>query len=246
MAQLDASMAALPQVANFSPVQASLPYCAIAMTKPDPIPHDRDAPSDVDADPEPSLLASATHDRRLATARDREWVARIREGDATAFESLFLEYTPRLCDFVFRYVHSREEAQEVVQELFVWLWQRREELDIQGPVASYLYTAARHQSINRLRREQVRERWRRGVVALSERETQAVGADAALELAERQAAIERAIAELPARRRAVCVLRWVEGLSYAAIAQRLGVSEKTVDGQLQRAIQHVRRALIGF
>lgn len=197
------------------------------MTQPDPAVPDRDAPA-----------ASTT------AARDHAWIARIREGDAAAFEALFLAYTPRLCDFVFRYVHAREEAEEIVQDLFVWLWQHRATLPIRGAVSTYLYAAARHRALDRLKRERVRERWRSGEASNPAAEPK--GADVALELAERQAAIERAIAELPERRRAVCVLRWVDGLSYAEIAQRLGVSEKTVDSQLQNAIRFIRQALAGF
>ncbi len=60
-------------------------------------------------------------------SRDRAWIARVRASDAAAFEAMFRAYGETLCSFVNGYVRSRDEAQELVQDLFLWIWEHRYE-----------------------------------------------------------------------------------------------------------------------
>jgi len=173
---------------------------------------------------------------------ERELVERMRGGDVGAYETVFRSLVPRLCDYAFRYVESRDEAEDVVQTVFAKVWDNRKELRIHGTLTQFLYLAVRNLAIDRLRRTTLERRWNdrvtRGDIegpgprALSDPE-------ADLERAERHAAIELALSELPARRRRVCVLRWQEGLPYAEIADRLGIAEQTVKNQLARAVEGV-------
>src|SRR6266516_5130210 len=91
-------------------------------------------------------------------ARDRrelEWLERLRTGDEEAFESLFRAYVEPLCAFAYSYVESEPAAQEIVQDLFARLWERRDSLEVPRNVQAYLYGATRNRAINHLRNRRV-------------------------------------------------------------------------------------------
>jgi RNA polymerase sigma-70 factor (family 1) len=189
---------------------------------------------------EPSVGSSG------AAAMPEDVVERIRRGDAAALEALFHAYAPRLCRTVQRYVGAADVAEDVVQEIFLKIWRGRATWRVAAGVEAYLLLAARNQAYDCLKHARVAERWREreigraagGVEAASEPDVLV-----ALARAEDAAAIERALAELPARQRVVCELRWREQLSYIEIARRLGISVRTVENQLGRAIKRIRAAL---
>jgi len=170
-------------------------------------------------------------------ADERALVDRIRAGDMDAFEALYRRYWERLYAFAFRYLRSKEDAEEIVQEVFFRIWRGRAHWVPAGAVRNYLYLAVRNSARDRLERAAVARRRR-----ISQREPAAeVHPD--LEAADLVAAVERALTELPAKRAEVCKLRLVAGLSYAEIAQRLGICEKTVETQLARGLKFLRDRL---
>jgi len=138
-------------------------------------------------------------------------------------------------------LHSREEGQDVVQDVFTRLWRGRASLLVTDSIGAYLRAATRNLALNRLRHARVEGI--DGDDPLRVVHDDLPAADETLERAERHAAIARAIGDLPVRRRAICVLRWGQGLSYAEIAQRLGIGERTVETQLRRAILAIRAGL---
>src|SRR5690606_25190745 len=87
-------------------------------------------------------------------------VDRIRAGDRRAFDVLFESYYPALCDFVSARIGSPEVAEELVQDVFIDLWQRRARLDPHAALRAFLYRAAKNQALNYLRRRRVEDRAR--------------------------------------------------------------------------------------
>ena len=170
-------------------------------------------------------------------AEERAWVDRIQTGDVHAFEVLYRRYWERLYAFAFRYLRSKEDSEEIVQEVFFRIWRGRTHWVPAGAVRNYLYLAVRNSARDRLERAAVARRRR-----ISEREP-AVEVQPDLEAADLVAAVERALTELPAKRAEVCKLRLVAELSYAQIAQRLGICEKTVETQLARGLKFLRERL---
>ena len=167
-------------------------------------------------------------------AAERAWVDRIRAGDMAAFESLYRTYWQRLYTFAFRYVGSKEEAEDVAQDVFYRIWRGRERWVPSGAVRGYLYLSVRNAARDRLARAAVAQRWRLRQVGT----TTEIQPDVAA--AELTASVEHALADLPPKRSAVCKLRLIDGLSYAQIAGRLGISEKTVETQLARGLKFLR------
>ena len=166
-------------------------------------------------------------------ADERVLANRIRGGDIDAFEALYRAYWQRLYAFAFRYGHVKEDAEEVVQDVFFRIWRGRADWVPAGAVRNYLYLAVRNAARDRLERAAVARRWggRGGQVA------RAAEIESTLEAAELVAAVQRALDELPAKRAAVCKLRLIDELSYAQIADRLGICEKTVETQLARGLK---------
>lgn len=170
-------------------------------------------------------------------------IAGLRKGDVAALNTIFGTHVQPLCDYAFRYVKSEDEAEEIVQSVFFKLWQDRASIAFRGSIAQFLYTAVRNRSLDYLKHETVKENWKARVVAYGDATSSILNPetpDSVLVASERAAAISRAFAELPERRRKVCELRWNDGLSYAQIALKLGISEKTVKNQLARGMEQIR------
>jgi len=170
-------------------------------------------------------------------ADERALADGIRSGDMDAFELLYRRYWERLYAFAFRYLRSKEDSEEIVQEVFFRIWRGRAHWIPAGAVRNYLYLAVRNSARDRLERAAVARRRR-----ISQREP-AAEVQPDLEAADLFAAVERALTELPAKRAEVCKLRLVAELSYAQIAQRLGICEKTVETQLARGLKFLRDRL---
>jgi len=170
--------------------------------------------------------------------RGPEWIERIRAGDEAAFETLFRALAPGLCALVTRYVGSRSVAEEIVQDLFLELWTHRAELTIDQSIAGYLFTAARNRALNRAKRE------RRivDVTAIERTDRPDPSSPGEAELLD-ALELQDAIAQLPARCRLIFTLNRHQDLSYAEIAASLGLSVKTVETQMGRALRALRDRL---
>src|SRR5216110_2491931 len=124
---------------------------------------------------------------------ERAWADRIRAGDMDAFEALYRTYWQRLYAFAFRYVQTKEDAEEVTQEVFFRIWRGRAQWMPAGAVRNYLYLAVRNAARDRLERAAVARRWGGRVGQL----VTATEIQSDLEAADLVAAVERALAELP-------------------------------------------------
>jgi RNA polymerase sigma-70 factor (ECF subfamily) len=173
----------------------------------------------------------------------------VRDDDIAAFETIFRRYWEPLNRFAFRYVRSADEAEDIVQTVFGRIWRSRAEWHVVGSLQDYLYLATRNASRDRLERDAVARRWReRRVSELRATEDGAVAAwdgevQCLLKTSEIEAAMERSLAELPAKRRRICELRFSGDLSYAEIASQLGISTKTVETQIARGLKFLRTRL---
>jgi RNA polymerase sigma-70 factor (ECF subfamily) len=158
------------------------------------------------------------------------------------FGALFRQFYPALCSFVVQYVRSRAVAEELVQDLFLRLWERRESWQDAMPSRSYLYQAARNRAFDHIKRQRVAERESLELVE----ETDPPAAEAELDAQDLRAALDRAIEQLPPRTREVFVLSKGHGLTYPQIAEALTISVKTVEAQMTRAFRILRGRLTEY
>jgi len=162
---------------------------------------------------------------------------------ARAFDAMVRAHYGRLCGFVFRYVGSADAAEDIVQDMLVKVWRRRQQIDFAHPLA-YLYQAARNEAISYRRRHGVRER---AVAAVTAQEPRTAPDSAKLlERADLAEAVAAAVGALPERCRLVFTMQREQGLTYAEIAGVLGISVKTVETQMSRAFRALRSRLAEY
>lgn len=171
---------------------------------------------------------------------ERELLDRLRRGDNAAFEAIFRQWYAPLVATTAALLRDRGPAEEVVQDVLLELWRRRETLTFEQSVRAYLFQAARNRALNYLRRERVETR---GEPTIAATMPTPEPADSEVREAEVRVAIEAAIAGLPDRCREVFELSRIQGLKYSEIATELGISVKTVEAQMGKALRVMREKL---
>lgn len=182
-------------------------------------------------------------------AADAALVARVRRGDAAALEELFRAYATPLRTFAARLVAEREVAHEIVQDVFLAIWAQRATWVVTGSVSTYLFQAIKHRALNVVRREHIHRRFETGAVSGVVAEwlgTKPPSADALAQSRELAEAVQRAVDRLPSRVRAVFRLARHEERSYAEIAAKLGISVGTVERDMAKAVDALRRELAAW
>jgi RNA polymerase sigma-70 factor (ECF subfamily) len=169
---------------------------------------------------------------------------RIRDGDVAAFEAAFRMHYAALCAFARHRVGSIDAAEELVQETFLRVWQNRERLDPAQSLRSYLYRAVLNHALNELKHRRVETRWLR--LESTAPSSLDAGADDAVQANELAAAIAHTLDSLPDRCRLIFSMSRDQGLTYAEIGNILGISIKTVETQMGRALKALRAGLAAF
>jgi RNA polymerase sigma-70 factor, ECF subfamily len=183
-------------------------------------------------------LDSAERDRV-----ERAWIERIRTGDEQAFEALFRRYVAPLCAFARSYVTASEAAEDVVEDVFTWIWEHRFTLELPRATHAYLYGAVRNRAISWLRRAGTEmafiEEGQHEPIALGDAARHAAS-DEGAHVAGVTEALEQAVREMPLRCREVFTLTRYHHMSYARVADVLGISPKTVEIHMSRALGILR------
>jgi len=161
-----------------------------------------------------------------------------------AFDALVRAHYGRLCNFAHRYVDSRDVAEDIVQDVFARLWRQHDAFDVRDPLP-YLYQAVRNRAVTYRRQRVVRDRWREQQT-LRDDDRQEPDTASAVEVADLAEAVRRAIDALPERCRLVFTMSREQDLTYAEIARALGISVKTVETQMGRALKALRTLLAGY
>ena len=180
---------------------------------------------------------------------DARLLAGLRLGERDAFESLFQRHWRTVFGVLFRLVGSKEEAEDLSQEVFVRLYRNPPDLRDQTTIAPWLYRVATNLGYNALRkgtRETLRhQRVERLVEAEESAGLYAIDPERASLVEEDRMAVRRALSQLSEREQACLVLRH-SGLSYAEVASALGVQAGSVGTILARAEEHFRRTYEGL
>jgi RNA polymerase sigma-70 factor, ECF subfamily len=160
--------------------------------------------------------------------------------DLPSYEKLFRELFKPLCSFAMKYVGDLEEAKNLVHEVFITVWEKYDTLPSDTNYRSYLFTSVRNRSLNYLRDQKKH-------LTLEKVPDQSLATEASMmETAELEKEIELAINLLPEKCRQVFELNRQEGLKYAEIAEKMGISVKTVEAQMSKALRVLREHLREF
>lgn len=182
-------------------------------------------------------------ERSSLISLESQWVERIAEGDEKAFESMVLSYGPKLARFIWQFVRSTDVAEELVQQLFCNIWENRKNWKPEKSVKPYLYAAARNQAIGYLRHRRLETIWEGDEEMADTIQTSPYDE---LHVADFSKTVQQAIEDLPDRCRIIFRLHREDGLTYAEIAGFLGISIKTVETQMGRALKVLRSRLSDF
>lgn len=166
----------------------------------------------------------------------------ISQGDQQAFASLFRLLYPGLLNFALQYVHVKETAEEITNDIFVKLWNRKEHLPEIDNLSTYLFVSVKNHSLNYLKQYSHLH----VVVENNEGETSLVNRDdpeQQLEWKEISFRLNMAIEKLPDQCRTVFKLIKEDGFRYKEVAEILGISPRTVETQLFRAIKKLQSLL---
>jgi len=162
---------------------------------------------------------------------------KLKIGDKQSFELIFKIYYPQLCLFANRYTRDFDMAREVVQEIFIYLWENRDNLQEKKSVKSYLYAAIRHNSVRRVN-GQIKKRLE--IEDIPEENIKADFLDE-IEYAELQEIIYTTIESFPPQCKKIFSLSRFESATYAQIALKLNLSQKTVEAQMTKALKIIQK-----
>lgn len=164
--------------------------------------------------------------------------------DTTAvFEKVFKEHFKGLHSYAFTIIKDDADAEEIVQNVFFKLWERREQMAELQSVNAYLYRAVYNESLNYLKHQKVKMAYQSHTVHSNQHASNP--ADSA-SLKELETKIQTAMNDLPEQCRTVFQLSRFEELKYREIADRLGISVKTVENQMGKALKVLRTKLAEY
>lgn len=171
---------------------------------------------------------------------DEKLVENFKDGDAKAFEELFHCYYGYLCAYAYKIVQDSANAEEIVQEFFVRLWEKREQLSINTSVKNYFFRSVKNLCINAIQHEKIKSKYAQKVISETDISFSIEDNFIETELSEK---INLSIQSLPEKRQEIFRMNREEGLKYREIAEKLNVSVKTVETQMSLAIKTLRKML---
>lgn len=166
----------------------------------------------------------------------------IQANDRLALNTLFAQHYEKLCRFANTYLRQPPEAEEIVADVFVYLWKNRHQLSIEKNLKSYLYISVRHAALAALKRQQPLYEDIDDILLETDFADVATP-EQTLVHKELQQHIDLAIGALPHRCKQVFMMSRFDDLTYREIAEILNISENTVENHLVRALGHLRKAL---
>lgn len=176
----------------------------------------------------------------LESSTDDKLIELIREtDDREAFDELYNRHWKYLFTVSFNMLRDRDESMDICQVVFLWLWEHRQTLNIKTSIRGYLYTSVKYKIANFIRKGKVRESFfdelkRVDIDSFQENE---------LEVKELKILIASLVNDLPDKCKEVFQLSRNENLTHKQIAEKLGISEKTVDDHILRALKKLKTPL---
>ncbi|MFY9150497.1 MAG: RNA polymerase sigma-70 factor [Prolixibacteraceae bacterium] len=170
----------------------------------------------------------------------QELLTRLKSGDMLAFDQIYKQYSHNLFSFVFKILKNEDEADDIVQEVFVKIWESREKLGDYKLLNSYIFTIAYNNSIDLIRKRINSSKYLDHLKNSSVIEITPTTISE-IEFNELNIQVGKLIANLPERQKHVYLLHREDGLTYTEIAEQLGISKNTVENHMVKALKYLRQ-----
>jgi RNA polymerase sigma-70 factor (ECF subfamily) len=165
-------------------------------------------------------------------------------GEVDTFEKLFKTHFKSLYAYAFTILKDEIIAEEMVQNVFFKIWEKKGGLGIQSPALAYLYKSVYHESLNYLKHQKVKAAYQAHTVFQMKNHTDS--ASKKIMLSELEQQVNKALSELPEQCRTIFQMSRFEELKYQEIADKLGLSIKTVENQMGKALKILRLKLVDY
>lgn len=169
-------------------------------------------------------------------------IKKIKEGDIKSFEYVFRKYYSSLIFFSTGITGRTEAAEEIIQDLFYVLWKERENLNILRSLKGYLFGAVRNRSLQYCERRKLDEKYR-GTLNPGSFEVTQENAQDEIELKELEEVVKKTMEKMPERRRRIFNMHRFENLKYKEIADILSLSVKTIEAEMGKALNTLRKEI---
>ena len=178
-------------------------------------------------------------------ASDEQLLQQMAEGERRAFTLLYRRYWEDLFITAAKALRSKEEAADVVQDVFLSLWRRRNDLNLQGSLSAYLHTSVRYKCIHYIEKNITRRDY---LVQLAEvvRSSASQNDEINLHLKEIEQTVNKTVAKMPAKMQEVYKLSRQEHLSYKEISDSMSISVETVKKHIHHALHLIRKDLLPY
>jgi RNA polymerase sigma-70 factor (family 1) len=175
---------------------------------------------------------------------EQEIVGAIKQGNERIFEETFRKYYQSLCNYANSILKEMDESEEIVQNLFLSIWEKRSDLEITISLKSYLYRAVHNHCLNRIKHLKIREEYQQYATSFYDASYESVSQTIMKNELEQK--IEEAIKKLPEQCRLIFRMSRFEELKYNEIAEQLELSPKTVENQIGKALKFLRIELAEY
>lgn len=164
--------------------------------------------------------------------------------DEASFEEMFTTHYKGMFSYAFTILGAADDAEEIVQNVFLKIWEKKESLQVESSLKSYLYRMVHNGCMNFINHLAVKAKYQKEKIRAMQHETDNAGKKVIASELEQK--IAEALRELPEQCRTIFQLSRFEELKYREIAHHLGISEKTVENQMGKALKILRLKLVDF
>ena len=168
---------------------------------------------------------------------DKALVKALQKGDVKAFNELYYKYHKKIFAFSLKFLKNKADAEDLIQKIFVIIWEKKENLNPEKSFNNYLFIIARNEIYDLLKKKALTEYYNDQILSDTEQGEEDIETKKLVEV------MYSLIEKMPERRRQIFLMNRDMGLTYKQIAKKLGVTENTVDTQIRNSLNYLRKEL---
>jgi RNA polymerase sigma-70 factor (ECF subfamily) len=180
----------------------------------------------------------------MSLSNNKEMIRGLMSDDKSAIDLIYKIYHQRIYSFAFSYLKMTEDAMDIVHEVFMKLWEHRAQIEADGNIESLIFTIARNTILSTFRKKASERKYLDHLTALSI--TEDSGTEELLDYQFMKEQVDELIDQLPPKRRTIFMISRNEGLANKEIAEKLNISEKTVEDHMTKALAFLRSRMKGL